>query len=98
MASKTVVILGAARRNRCSERPAPKLSAEHRVVLVERNAEHAFAPSFLWLMTGDRRPQDIRPAIAEAVSARREFVTRVSRGSISTGTSSDDRRRSAMTT
>ena len=32
--------------------PVPrKLSAEHRVVLVERNAEHAFAPSFLWLMT-----------------------------------------------
>lgn len=27
------------------------LSAEHRVVLVEKNSQHAFAPSFLWVMT-----------------------------------------------
>ena len=32
---------------------------EQRNVLVEKNAEHAFAPSFLWLMTGDRRPEQI---------------------------------------
>ena len=37
-----------------------RLTSEHRVVLVERNAEHAFALSFLWLMTGDRRPDQIR--------------------------------------
>jgi len=36
-----------------------RLSSEHRIVLVERNARHAFAASFLWLMTGDRRPEQI---------------------------------------
>jgi sulfide:quinone oxidoreductase len=35
------------------------LTREHRVLLVERNLQHAFAPSFLWLMTGDRRAPDI---------------------------------------
>ena len=54
MPSKTVVILGggvggmiaASQLRRC-------LTPDHRVVLVERNADHAFAPSFLWLMTGE---------------------------------------------
>jgi sulfide:quinone oxidoreductase len=36
-----------------------KLPGEHRVLLVEKNPRHAFAPSFLWLMTGDRRPEQI---------------------------------------
>jgi sulfide:quinone oxidoreductase len=52
------------------------LPSEHRVVLVERNAQHAFAPSFLWLMTGDRGPEQItrdirkllRPGIEVALS------------------------------
>ncbi len=30
------------------------LPKQHRVVLVEREARHVFAPSLLWLMTGDR--------------------------------------------
>jgi sulfide:quinone oxidoreductase len=38
------------------------LPRRHRVVLLERNAMHAFAPSFLWLMVGDRtRAQITRP-------------------------------------
>ena len=36
-----------------------KLPHEHKVVLVEKNTEHAFAPSFLWLMTGTRKTHDI---------------------------------------
>ena len=36
-----------------------RLPASHRVTLVERERRHAFAPSFLWVMTGDRRPDAI---------------------------------------
>jgi len=29
------------------------------VVLVEKDLRHAFAPSFLWVMVGDRRPDQV---------------------------------------
>jgi sulfide:quinone oxidoreductase len=35
------------------------LPRQHRVVLVEREAQHLFTPSLLWLMTGDRRADRI---------------------------------------
>ena len=35
------------------------LPGQHRIVLVERDLRHAFAPSFLWVMTGDRRPDQV---------------------------------------
>jgi sulfide:quinone oxidoreductase len=35
------------------------LPQKHRVVLVEREASFVFAPSFLWLMTGDRTAEKI---------------------------------------
>lgn len=46
----------------------------HRVVLVEKNAEHAFAPSFLWLMTGDREPHQIRRPLAGLLRRGVELV------------------------
>jgi sulfide:quinone oxidoreductase len=39
-----------------------RLPAEHRVVLVDRAAEHVYQPSLLWQMVGERRPsQFTRP-------------------------------------
>jgi sulfide:quinone oxidoreductase len=75
MSSKTVVILGGGvggmiAANRLSER----LTADHRVVLVERDVEHAFAPSFLWLMTGDRKPHQVRRPVADLLRRGVEFI------------------------
>ena len=60
MADGTVVILGggsgglvAARRLRRLLDPAD------RVVLIDRSATYRYAPSFLWVMTGIRRPEQI---------------------------------------
>lgn len=36
-----------------------RLGREHRIVLVEREAKHVFAPSLLWLMTGTRVERQI---------------------------------------
>lgn len=36
-----------------------RLDPRHRVVLVEREGDFVFAPSLLWLLTGDRRPAAI---------------------------------------
>ena len=60
MADRTVVVLGggtgglvAARRLRRS------LDAADRVVLVDRSPTYRFAPSFLWVMTGARRAEQV---------------------------------------
>ena len=45
-----------------------RLSGEHRIMLVEKNARHAFAPSFLWVMTGDRRPEQITRDVRDLLS------------------------------
>lgn len=36
-----------------------RLGRDHRVVLVDKEAKHVFQPSFLWLMVGRRRPQQL---------------------------------------
>lgn len=60
MAGKTVLVLGGGVGGMVAANELRRLlPSEHRVVLVEKNAQHAFAPSFLWLMTGDRKPEQI---------------------------------------
>lgn len=36
-----------------------RLGAEHRVILLEREAAHVFAPSLLWMLVGERTPEAI---------------------------------------
>jgi sulfide:quinone oxidoreductase len=36
-----------------------RLGEAHRIVLIEREAAYVFAPSLLWLLTGDRAPEAI---------------------------------------
>jgi sulfide:quinone oxidoreductase len=59
--SKTALVLGGGvggvvAANRLRER----LAREHRVVLVDREPQHLFQPSLLWLAVGDRRPDRIQ--------------------------------------
>ena len=51
-----------------------RLPAHHRITLVEKNARHAFAPSFLWLMTGARRADQITRDLATLVRPGIEIV------------------------
>src|SRR5215470_14592287 len=75
MASRTVIILGGGVGGIITaNKLRQKLSAEHRVLLVERNAEHAFAPSFLWLMTGDRSRQQVLRPLVRLLRKGVEFV------------------------
>jgi sulfide:quinone oxidoreductase len=55
-----------------------RLAPEHRVVLVEKEADHVFSPSLLWLMLGRRRPHQISRPIAALAKRGIEIV----RGSI----------------
>jgi sulfide:quinone oxidoreductase len=50
------------------------LPNNHRITLIERNEVHAFAPSFLWVMTGARRPQQIVRHTKSLLRSGIEFV------------------------
>ncbi|MBI4787837.1 MAG: NAD(P)/FAD-dependent oxidoreductase [Chloroflexi bacterium] len=75
MAGKTIVILGGGVGGLVAANELrPHLPREHRIVLVEKNARHAFAPSFLWLMTGDRQPAQIARDVRQLVRPGVEVV------------------------
>jgi sulfide:quinone oxidoreductase len=60
MAAHTVVVVGGGTGGIvAANRLRRRLRAEDRVVLVERDPVYRFAPSFLWVLTGERRPERI---------------------------------------
>lgn len=61
MSGKTVLILGGGIGGTVvASLLRRSLAREHRIVLVEREPNHLFQPSLLWLMVGDRQPQQIQ--------------------------------------
>lgn len=75
MSGKTIIILGAGVGGLVAANELRRrLPGEHRIVLVEKNPRHAFAPSFLWLMTGDRRPGQISRDVRQLVRPGVEVV------------------------
>lgn len=56
MTGRTVLVLGGGVGGLTAANELRRLlGPEHRVVLVDREHDHLFAPSLLWLMVGDRR-------------------------------------------
>ena len=75
MSGKTILILGAGVGGLVTANELRRrLPREHRIVLIEKNAQHAFAPSFLWLMTGDRQPAQITREVRQLVRPGVEVV------------------------
>lgn len=75
MNGKTVLILGGGIGGLVAANELRLLlPSEHRIVLVEKNSRHAFAPSFLWLMTGDRQPQQIARDMRQLVRPGVELI------------------------
>ena len=76
---KTVMVLGGGIGGvATATRLRRLLPREHRVVLVEREADHLFQASLLWLMLGWRTPDQIRRPIARLARRGIEVV----RGSV----------------
>jgi sulfide:quinone oxidoreductase len=75
MASKTVLILGGGVGGMVAANELRRLlPKEHRIILIEKNIQHAFAPSFLWLMTGDRKKEQITRSLFQLVKPGVEVV------------------------
>ncbi len=65
MKEQTILILGGGIGGVvAANRLRKRLGRQHRVVLVDREATFALAASFLWVMTGDRRPDQIARPLA----------------------------------
>lgn len=72
---KTVLVLGGGIGGVvAASRLRKLLGREHRVVLVERETDHLFQPSLLWLMLGWRTPDQIRRPIARLARRGIEVV------------------------
>ena len=72
---KTILVLGGGIGGLVAANRLRKgLSREHRVVLIEREPDHVFAPSFLWLMTGLRQREKISRPLSKLQKQGIEFM------------------------
>ncbi len=68
MGAQTIVILGGGIGGLVAANELRgRVAAEHRVVLVEKSDQHAFAPSFVWVMTGDRQAGQVTRPVRDLV-------------------------------
>lgn len=72
---KTIVILGGGIGGQAAANAlAVRVGRRHRIVLVEREEDFVFSPSFLWLVTGERTPERIRKPTARMLRPEVELV------------------------
>ena len=75
MSGKTIVILGGGIGGVVvASQLRKQLRREHRVILVEREVNHLFQPSLLWLMTGARTAEAIQRPVARLARRGIELV------------------------
>ncbi len=76
MSSKTVLILGGGVGGLvAADRLRRTLPRDHRVILIERERQHLFQPSLLWVAVGDRRPEQIQRPLDRLARKGVELVT-----------------------
>ena len=72
---KTVIIIGGGvggiiTANELSSR----LGKDHKIILIEKNEEHSFAPSYLWMMTGGRKKEQVKVPLKSLLKKNIEVV------------------------
>lgn len=75
MSAKTVLILGGGVGGLvAADRLRRALPSEDRVILIEREPQHVFQPSLLWVAVGDRHPDRIQRPLARLMRKGIEVV------------------------
>lgn len=75
MPEKRIVIIGAGTGGIVlANALRQKLDSTHRIAVVERSETHAFPPSFLWMMVGQRKRGDITRPVRSLLASGVELV------------------------
>ena len=74
MTHTTVVLGGGVGGTVAASELRRQLPAENRVVLIEREGTHRFAASYLWVLVGQRRPEQVERPMAGLKAPGVEFV------------------------
>src|SRR3989304_6071985 len=75
---KTIIILGGGVGGIVTANHlSGQLKGKHKVILIEKNKEHTFAPSYLWLMNGDRKKEQIQVPLKSLLKKNIEIVNAV---------------------
>lgn len=53
------------------------LGSKHKIILIEKNKEHSFAPSYLWLMNGQRSKKQISVPLKSLLKKNIEVVNEI---------------------
>ena len=75
---KTIIILGGGVGGIVTANELSNcLGGEHKIILIEKNKEHTFAPSYLWLMNGDRKKKQISVSLKSLLEKNIEVVNAI---------------------
>lgn len=73
--SKTILVLGGGVGGLVTANELRrKLGKEHKVIMVDKNNEHISASSFLWVMVGLRKPEEIKKDLSRLIKNGIEFI------------------------
>ena len=75
MSQKTICVLGGGIGGVVAANTLKKaLGTTGRVILIDKNPDHVFAPSFLWVLAGSREPEQIMRPLARLERKGIEFI------------------------
>lgn len=74
LTSTTVIVGGGVGGLATAKALRKRLGREHRIVVVDRDDQHRFAASLLWVLSGDRQPADLARPLARLAARGVEFV------------------------
>lgn len=75
MSKKTIIVLGGGSGGMvCANKLRKNVSNEHRVILIDKEENHLFYPSLLWLIFGWRKPEQIQRPLINLNKKGIEFV------------------------